>query len=516
MGKNVLIFSDGTGQVGGIAFDENRTNVYKLYRATRVCPDSTINPDEQVAFYDPGLGSQKDGGHLAGRFTRWLYNTVSQATGLGITANIIDCYAAIIRLWKPGDRIFLFGFSRGAYTARCLAAVIANCGVPTRNKDGSKLKLDVASTRKLASYAVKHVYQFTTSRPRAAASKRQKFLLDTRDKIAARFRKDFGAEDAAIPAQANTYPYFIGVFDTVAALGSFSKTALLSVVYAAATALISYAVSFIPALVREPLANTLAAFLSFGTVWATLLFVAAAFIVALFFSTHIKFDFTVPGYTPRQTLATIHLTDIWQTFYDYTLNDNVQYAKHAISIDENRKDFARVKWGKKEGTGRKDRNPDGSLWFEQVWFPGNHADLGGGYPENESRLSDAALRWMHACAATIPDGIKCDKTVLNLYPRADGIQHDERKSGFGLLTSLFGITWTEGIRTLPGDPPHEAILHRSVYDRFDVQEVVHYDEVKQYRPLTLKQHIDLEAAYKPGGVRDPEPKCIAEFVESKL
>jgi uncharacterized protein (DUF2235 family) len=45
-------------------------------------------------------------------------------TGLGITANMIDCYAALIRLWQLGDRIFLFGFSRGAYTVRCLAGVI--------------------------------------------------------------------------------------------------------------------------------------------------------------------------------------------------------------------------------------------------------------------------------------------------------------------------------------------------------------------------------------------------------
>ena len=44
MPKNIVIFSDGTGQAGGITFDEIRTNVYKLYRATRVGPDTTIDP----------------------------------------------------------------------------------------------------------------------------------------------------------------------------------------------------------------------------------------------------------------------------------------------------------------------------------------------------------------------------------------------------------------------------------------------------------------------------------------
>ena len=49
---------------------------------------------------------------------------LGKATGLGITHNIIDCYAAIIRVWQPGDRIYLFGFSRGAYTVRCVAGVL--------------------------------------------------------------------------------------------------------------------------------------------------------------------------------------------------------------------------------------------------------------------------------------------------------------------------------------------------------------------------------------------------------
>jgi uncharacterized protein (DUF2235 family) len=63
-------------------------------------------------------------------------------------------------LWQPGDRIFLFGFSRGAYTVRCLGGVIAFCGIPTHLKGEQPLKLDLDSTLKLARYAVKHVYQF--------------------------------------------------------------------------------------------------------------------------------------------------------------------------------------------------------------------------------------------------------------------------------------------------------------------------------------------------------------------
>jgi hypothetical protein len=106
MGKNILIFSDGTGMAGGITFDEDRTNIYKLYRATRCSPDSCIKPEGQVAFYDPGLGSPAHGGFIFGQTGRWIYSTVSQATGLGLTANIIDCYAAcrFQPRWQIGSR----------------------------------------------------------------------------------------------------------------------------------------------------------------------------------------------------------------------------------------------------------------------------------------------------------------------------------------------------------------------------------------------------------------------------
>jgi hypothetical protein len=52
MAKNIIIFSDGTGQVGGLRPDERRSNIYKLYRATRCGPDTDIDPAKQVTYYD--------------------------------------------------------------------------------------------------------------------------------------------------------------------------------------------------------------------------------------------------------------------------------------------------------------------------------------------------------------------------------------------------------------------------------------------------------------------------------
>jgi uncharacterized protein (DUF2235 family) len=134
----------------------------------------------------------------AGRLARWVYNTAAQATGFGITRNIIDCYASLIRLWEPGDRIFLFGFSRGAYTVRYLGGVIAKCGIPRHaaNQPNEALRLDEGATQALASHAVKHIYQFTYPRKMADATPREKFLLETREELATRFRNDYGSVDA--------------------------------------------------------------------------------------------------------------------------------------------------------------------------------------------------------------------------------------------------------------------------------------------------------------------------------
>jgi hypothetical protein len=212
MPRNIVIFADGTGQRGGIFFDENRSNIYKLYRATRCGPESSVNPAEQLTFYDPGIGTEPIEGNFFFRLYRRLHNLVSQATGLGLTLNMIECYAAIIRMWKPGDRIFLFGFSRGAYTVRAIGGVLSYCGVPIHMDDGSPLLRDEASTIRIAKEAVKDVYQFTSSRRRDAATPKQLMRMKQRDLLAARFREKYGSGDGEV---SNTVPHFIGVFDTV-------------------------------------------------------------------------------------------------------------------------------------------------------------------------------------------------------------------------------------------------------------------------------------------------------------
>jgi hypothetical protein len=95
----------------------------------------------------------------------------------------------------------------------------------------------------------------------------------------------------------------------------------------------------------------------------------------------------------------------------------------------------------------------------------------------------------------IPHPIQFDGDVLRTYPISVAKLHDEVKTGFGLITSLTGYTWTEKHRSLPSA---EATMHKSVYERFDAQDALEYDSWKPYRPETTRNHVDFARFYRPG------------------
>lgn len=461
MPKNILIFSDGTGQAGGLLVDENRSNVYKLYRATRVGPDSTIDPAKQLAFYDPGLGSQSDGGQIKIGFLRKLYNLVSQGTGLGITRNIIDCYVAILSLWRPGDRIFLIGFSRGAYTVRCVGGVLSFCGVPTRMKDGTPLRYDSGTIRAIATEAVKQVYQYGSS------IKGDPFK-ELREERARNFRSVYGSDK---DGHANAYPYFIGVFDTVATLG----------VSPPIRQALGVAGTILTALIAAGLAWLLPGWLlSFWVRFVILFGLPLAAALAAYLKTHLRY---------HPVKKRFYLADWSMKFYDNKLNRRVSFARHAQSIDEARADFERVEW-EYDGDTRQ-RAPCELELLRQVWFAGDHSDIGGSYPENESRLSDNALEWMLAQLRELPDPILLDEAVLRVYPSATGPQHDECRKGFGGIWGHLGFKWKVKYR----DIDHNAPLHPSVLERFAALAVLIYDMIGSYRPEPLRNHDQVKQYY---------------------
>lgn len=476
-GRNILIFSDGTGQAGGLMPDEARSNVYKLYRATRCGPDTCIDPDKQLAFYDPGLGSKGAGADIKVGWLRWAYNALSAATGLGITRNIVECYAALLYLWRPGDRIYLFGFSRGTYTVRCLGGVLSLCGIAQTMPDGSPLKRDPTTLRRVALEAVRRVYRHGSGAGEKSeheddrARARRERLAAQREALGAQFRKKYGSDT---PDGPNAIPYFIGVWDTVAAVGvSPPAWRLIKIVSGLLGLGIAAAIAWWRAGAFD------AAFI--GWFVASLATIAAA-VLAVNIGLRAKFVTDLPGWRWYQTM---HLTGIKMAFFDKSLNARVRYARHALAIDERRADFDRVPWinhGKPPN-----RELDEGAWFQQIWFAGNHSDIGGSYPENESRLSDLALGWMMREARRA--GLIVDDRYLNLFGRADGPQHDECRAGIHLFGRRFD--WREATRKMVPD----ATLHWSVRQRFEGGPVLVYDEERRYRPALLAGHDQFKAVF---------------------
>jgi len=124
MAKNIVICCDGTGN----QFGRSNSNVVKLY--------SVLQRDEaQIAYYHPGVGTMGARSALStvGKFWTKL---IGLAFGYGISDNVADAYQFLMRNYQPGDSIYIFGFSRGAYTARALCGVLRGMGLLTLGNEG--------------------------------------------------------------------------------------------------------------------------------------------------------------------------------------------------------------------------------------------------------------------------------------------------------------------------------------------------------------------------------------------
>jgi uncharacterized protein (DUF2235 family) len=197
MPKNIIILSDGTGQEGGRGHD---TNVYKLFR---MLEDRT---ERQIVFYDQGLGT--DGDRVGG-----------MAFGKGIDANILQCYRFLFDHYRSGDKVFLFGFSRGAATVRSLASFIHYFGIlPTARPELIEQAYRIYKNRKRS-------YDQSDARENAPQA-RLKFI----DRLVQNFNnaRQYNLDDPKHGASAEfvrKHPNqwvnieFLGVWDTVPALG---------------------------------------------------------------------------------------------------------------------------------------------------------------------------------------------------------------------------------------------------------------------------------------------------------
>ena len=170
MPRNIVVCCDGTGNQYGA---EN-SNVVKLYW--------TLSAEEkQVAYYHPGIGTMGARNALTA-IGKWWTRVRGLAFGYGFSDNIADVYSFLMKEFSPGDQIFIFGFSRGAYTARALCGLLHMFGLLTPGNEA------------LIPYALRLFKSNDPKKFHIADGFRTTFCIDCK-------------------------PYFLGVWDTVSSVG---------------------------------------------------------------------------------------------------------------------------------------------------------------------------------------------------------------------------------------------------------------------------------------------------------
>ncbi len=277
--KRLIVCFDGTWNT-----PEDNTNVLRIFQAIA---DQQSGAVDQLKFYDPGVGTDRRSMLTGGLF------------GLGLDANILQGYVWLCRNFVPfasssdgssefaaGPEIYIFGFSRGAFTARSLAGLLSRCGLIRMDKFAPE---DLASeTTMRQSKPVQDAWALYREDLKEGRSHPRAVEFRNANSLSARIK-------------------MIGVWDTVGAYG-------------------------IPSL--------------------------------------------------RTAALPIRSGDY--EFHDLNLSPIVDAAYHAIAIDEHREDFNVALW--------KECAPDQREKVEQRWFPGAHANVGGGYQDD--RLADISLAWI--------------------------------------------------------------------------------------------------------------------------
>ncbi len=341
MSRNLILLFDGTWNKRS-----DETNVTRMRRSI----ESRGEDDpQQPLFYDEGVG------------THW-YDKLPGAFGQGLSENIRQGYAWLAKKHQEGDPIFVFGFSRGAYTARSLVGLVRKCGIlKAPDEDRVDKAYDLYRNRDVA--------------PDHSEAKR------------------FRAENSV-----ETRVRFIGVWDTVGALG-------------------------IPA-------------------------------TGFLFSRD------------------------YYRWHDTELSKIVDFAYHAIAVDERRKDYGVTVW-----TRAKPENKE----VEQRWFVGAHANVGGGYDKKpKDLLPNPPLRWIQDKAEAA--GLKLrHKVEVGSADHLAEVNNSFREFMFGIYR------WFKKERHRRVGSGVNETIDESVWDRCR--------RFPGYLSPTLKKHPDAPSAERPAPVR---------------
>ncbi|TBR26607.1 MAG: DUF2235 domain-containing protein [Reyranella sp.] len=200
--KNIVVCCDGTGN----EISENISNVLKLYRTLR---KTGKTEPQQVVFYDPGVGTLA----RPDPWTKLRQDTITVlglATGYGLDANVLRAYEFLINQYEDGDDIFLFGFSRGAYTVRVLAALVHKIGLLWPQQSNLRAAALTAYKQASAGTAVQSTLGVARSSPHDVDGDQPQAQPAGRDDQAAQFARILSSRWPNIK--------FVGVWDTVASV----------------------------------------------------------------------------------------------------------------------------------------------------------------------------------------------------------------------------------------------------------------------------------------------------------
>ncbi|GEM_PF-711746 len=390
MSRKIILLSDGTGNS---SISRDKSNVWRLYQSL----DLGLGPDgkyEQIAFYDDGVGT-------SGFRPLWLLGGVF---GLGLSRNVRQLYTDLCRHYRPGDKIYIFGFSRGAFTARVLAHFIETCGITNASQHCAEEKIKKAVKAAYKSYRSRFWRldrgEASTGGATGIRGWYRRYLKYSFPKLVAlpfrNLRNLIPAVRVLLPEEfkrlhahsvedPNNLIEFIGCWDTVDALG-----------------------------------------------------------------------------LPIDELA--DFVDRWiypYKFQSQTLGRGVSRAAHALAIDDERHTFHPVLWEQKTARDLKR--------ITQVWFTGMHADVGGGYPEDN--LAYITLTWMirQVDRARIGiDGLTFQKRETDVFERQaqpGGVLHNSRRGAAVMYRYK-----PRNIHRICDNHLTEVVLHHTVLERIRAAE----------------------------------------------
>jgi uncharacterized protein (DUF2235 family) len=406
MGKKLVVCCDGTWNT-----PRTETNIFRTYRflrerlgmptevthkdGVRTCGGKAADSSEVVLFYDAGVG------------TDWFSRLLGGGAGVGLSDNVRDAYHFLGHNFVSGSEIYLFGFSRGAYTARSLCGFIKAAGLLDKPsiKDVWRAYMDRYVTEvHAAPGVVVHPAGWGLDKIRG-------WLVEKAGDAVGRLG---GIDVARLPTHGDVKIKFIGVYDTVGALGVPIPVA---------------------AHVNEPIVG----------------------------------------------------------FHNTTLGDTVEHAVQALAVDEKRGPYVPALW-----TQAANAVALAGQSVLQVWFPGVHSDIGGGY--HDKGIGDITWDFMMRQAAdkglVIDPNRRTPDLNLHLLPP----QHESFNEQWRKLSDEFKLI-PQNVRTIgpkiigPGGEEltvaTKVMLHPSLVGRFGKPCTTILDEAPDRRE---------QGEYRPGNV----------------